>query len=142
MGGMVHVPDDLRCLFSARVERQGEAYVIEVPRREVERENVREGEVYRIAALGPAGTGAEESEPATDGADPSRAEVEDHPEPPVEQGEVRTVAIETTGDQGDGIAKVERGYVVIVQGGEPGDEVTVEMTTVRENFAIAHIVDQ
>ncbi|MFB6171805.1 MAG: TRAM domain-containing protein [Haloarculaceae archaeon] len=138
---MVNVPDDLRCLFSARVERQGDSYVVEIPRREVEQENVRTGEVYRVAALGPA--------PAADGAAPSGPTATEsasagdgHPEPPVEQGEVRTVTVETTGDQGDGIAKVERGYVVIVQDGEPGEEVTVEMTTVRENFAIAHIVEQ
>lgn len=139
---MVHVPDDLRCLFSARIERRGEEYVIEIPQREVEQQNVRPGEVYRVAALGPAEPDEENSEPVSDASDSARAEVADHPEPPVEQGEVRTVTVETTGDQGDGIAKVERGYVVIVQDGEPGEEVTVEMTTVRENFAIAHIVDQ
>lgn len=139
---MVHVPDDLRCLFSARVERRGEEYVIEIPRREIEQENVRPGEVYRIAALGPAASVTENGVSEPDVTDAERAEVADHPEPPVEQGEVRTVTVETTGDQGDGIAKVERGYVVIVQDGEPGEEVTVEMTTVRENFAIAHIVDQ
>lgn len=139
---MVHVPDDLRCLFSARVERRRETYVIEIPQREVEQQNVRPGEVYRVAALGPAEPDEENGDSAPDASDSTRAEVADHPEPPVEQGEVRTVTVETTGDQGDGIAKVERGYVVIVQDGEPGEEVTVEMTTVRENFAIAHIVDQ
>jgi predicted RNA-binding protein with TRAM domain len=51
------------------------------------------------------------------------------------------VTVETTGDQGDGIAKVERGYVVIVPGAEPGDEVTVELATVHENFAIAEAVE-
>jgi tRNA/tmRNA/rRNA uracil-C5-methylase (TrmA/RlmC/RlmD family) len=32
------------------------------------------------------------------------------------------VTIETVGDQGDGIAKVERGYVVIVPETQPGEQ--------------------
>ncbi|SDD77190.1 Predicted RNA-binding protein, contains TRAM domain [Natrinema hispanicum] len=61
--------------------------------------------------------------------------------PPVEEGEVRDVTIETVGDQGDGIAKVERGYVVIVSGAQPGDEPTIEIEQVQENVAFASIVD-
>ena len=61
--------------------------------------------------------------------------------PPVDEGEVRNVTIETVGEQGDGIAKVERGYVVIVPGGQPGDEPTVEIDQVRDNVAFASIVD-
>jgi predicted RNA-binding protein with TRAM domain len=59
----------------------------------------------------------------------------------VEEGEVRDVTIETVGDQGDGIAKVERGYVVIVPGAQPGDKPTVEIEQVQENVAFASIVD-
>ncbi|MDS0223289.1 TRAM domain-containing protein [Haloarcula sp. S1AR25-5A] len=59
----------------------------------------------------------------------------------MEEGEVRDVTIETVGDQGDGIAKVERGYVVIVAGTHPGDEPTVEIEQVQENVAFASIVD-
>jgi predicted RNA-binding protein with TRAM domain len=51
------------------------------------------------------------------------------------------VTIETTGDQGDGIAKVERGYVVIVPDGQPGDELSVEIEQVKENVAFASIVE-
>jgi predicted RNA-binding protein with TRAM domain len=58
------------------------------------------------------------------------------------EGEVRDVTIETTGDQGDGIAKVERGYVVIVPGGQPGDELSVEIEQVKENVAFAIIVER
>jgi predicted RNA-binding protein with TRAM domain len=56
-------------------------------------------------------------------------------------GGVREVTIESVGDQGDGIAKVERGYVVIVPDGEPGDQPTVEITNVRQNVSFATIVD-
>jgi len=58
----------------------------------------------------------------------------------VTERETRTVTIETTGDRGDGIARVERGYVVIVPGSIPGDELAVEIEVVKENFAMAEIV--
>ena len=133
---MVEIPDELRCLFTARAERRDGRTVIEVPKEEVERDTIPAGDTHRVAILGAVDDG--------DTPDRSPAAAEegaDHPAPPVEEEEVRTVTIETTGDQGDGIAKVERGYVVIVQGGSPGEEVTVEIATVRENFAIANPVD-
>jgi predicted RNA-binding protein with TRAM domain len=61
------------------------------------------------------------------------------PQPPVSQGAIREVTIESLGDQGDGIAKTDRGYVLIVPGARPGDEVTVEITEVRENVAFAEV---
>jgi predicted RNA-binding protein with TRAM domain len=60
--------------------------------------------------------------------------------PPVERGEVRSVTIDTLGDQGDGLARVERGFVVIVPGTQPGDRVDVEITDVRETVAFAEPV--
>lgn len=60
--------------------------------------------------------------------------------PPVDEGEVREVTIETLGEQGDGIAKVERSYVIIVDGGQPGETVDVDIYTVRGNVAFAEIV--
>lgn len=62
--------------------------------------------------------------------------------PPVEEGNRREVEIENLGDQGDGIAKVERGYVVIVPETNIGDRVTVEIQQVRENVAFADVVDR
>lgn len=60
--------------------------------------------------------------------------------PPVETGEVRSVTIDTLGDQGDGLARVERGFVVIVPGTQPGDRVDVEITDVRQTVAFAEPV--
>jgi predicted RNA-binding protein with TRAM domain len=51
------------------------------------------------------------------------------------------VTIETVGDQGDGITKVERGYVVIVPGDQLGDEQTVEIEQVQKNVTFGSIVD-
>jgi predicted RNA-binding protein with TRAM domain len=55
---------------------------------------------------------------------------------------VRDVTIETLGDKGDGTAKIERGYVVIVPDSRPGDEPTVEITSVRENVSFANVIDE
>ena len=64
-----------------------------------------------------------------------------HQPPPVEPGDIREVTIESLGDQGDGIAKIDHGYVVIVPGTHPDDEVTVEIEQARENLAFARVRD-
>lgn len=51
------------------------------------------------------------------------------------------MAIEPLGSQRDGIAKVERGYVVIVPDGESGDEPTVRIERAKDNVAFATILD-
>ena len=65
-----------------------------------------------------------------------------HQTPPVAEGEVRSVTINTLGDQGDGIAKVERGFILIVPGTQPGDQVEVEITDVKETVAFAEPVSE
>ena len=84
-------------------------------------------ETYRVAIL----ESLVSTEPSVqqESRKPSYREAASHSPsgPPVEEGEVRDVTIETVGDQGDDIAKVERGYVVIVAGAYRGDEPTVEI---------------
>lgn len=58
------------------------------------------------------------------------------------EGETRVVEIEHLGDQGDGIAKVERGYVVIAPDTSIGDRVTAEIQQARETVAFADVVDR
>ena len=65
----------------------------------------------------------------------------DEQAPPVESGDVREATIESLGDQGNGIAKVEQEYVVIVPAARPGDEVTVEIENARESVSFAEICD-
>jgi len=60
----------------------------------------------------------------------------------VEEGEQRDAEIEDIGEQGDGITRVERGFVVIVPDTELGERVTVEITDVRENVAFAEVTDR
>jgi predicted RNA-binding protein with TRAM domain len=136
---MVEIPDSLKSLFTATVEKRDGRYVIEVPESEIEHDAARPGETYRVAIL-PAQT---ESAPAeTSSGDLSQRDRQPGPpEPPVDEGEVREVTIESVGDQGDGIAKVERGYVVIVPDARPGDQPTVEIEQVKENVAFARIID-
>ena len=91
------------------------------------------GETYRVALIAPdsseEGTEPEETAP-------------DEPQPPVEPGEIRYVEIEDIGKQGDGIARVERGYVIIVPGTDIGERVKVEVTEVKSNFAVGEAIDE
>ena len=127
---MVEIPDTLECLFTTSLEEQNGSYTLEVPRSEIEEGSITAGETYRVVLLegpeSPTSSTSTQSQP-------------DEQAPPVESGDIREVTIESLGDQGDGIAKVERGYVVIVPGARPGDEVTVEIENARQNVAFAEI---
>ena len=137
---MAEIPDSLQSLFTATVEQRDGRYVVEIPTSEVEHEAAVPGRTYRVAVLPTANTGTDEAAPpAEDGETTDRTP--GRPAPPVDEGEIRDVTIESVGDQGDGIAKVERGYVVIVPGAEPGDEPTVEIEQVKQNVAFARVVD-
>ena len=138
----MELSDTLQTLYTATVEQDDGTYQITVPEREVVTGTLAEGETYRVALMS---TSASDTE-ATDTTEITQsAEYADHRQeydgPPVEEGEQRDVEIENIGDQGDGIAKVEHGYVVIVPETSVGDRVTVEMQQVRENVAFADIVD-
>ena len=123
----------LLCLVSARVERRDDSFVIEIPRNEVDEGTLNEGELYRVGFL--------ETDDEADVSESSGSE-ESQLQPPVEEGEVRYVEVEDIGKQGDGIARVERGYVIIVPGTEVGDQVKVEVDEVKENFAVGKIIEE
>ncbi|MFC6723479.1 TRAM domain-containing protein [Halobium palmae] len=134
---MVEIPDSIQCLFSASVSEQNESFVIEIPRHEVDHGGITVGDHYRVAVLSHESTSSEPSQSTDNFGGTHQQEPQG---PPVEEGELVELTIETRGDQGDGIAKVDRGYVVIVPNGEPGTTVTVEIDTVRKNVAFAEIV--
>lgn len=129
--------DSIACLYSATVTETDGSYVIEVPEREIEMGDVDPGSTVRVAILR---DDSEETASETTTATAARRPT-DHPEPPVEEGDVRDVTIESTGDQGDGIAKIDRGFVVIVPGARPGDDVTVEVESVQPNYAVASVIE-
>jgi predicted RNA-binding protein with TRAM domain len=131
----VEISDKLLCLFSAEVTADGDGYTVEIPRREVDTGSIEPGETYRVALI--RGDLEDEDSPDT-GPDTAPSE----PQPPVEEGETRYVEIEDIGKQGDGIARVERGYVIIVPDTEVGEQVKVEITEVKSNFAVGEVIEE
>ena len=136
------VSESLKSLYTASIEHDDGTYQITVPEREIAAGTLAEGETYRIALILTTESNTDTTEPDPDqGVDHN----EHQPEadgPPVTEGEHRDVEIEHLGDQGNGIAKVERGYVLIVPETTVGDRVTVEIQQVRENVAFADVVDR
>lgn len=164
----MEIPDNLLCLFSANVEERRGSYVIEIPKHEVTNGEVRSGEVYRTAILSaktdtqmstevekrvsPSQAGDESDDGRNAKPDDGRnAEPDDEPKqtpnrdasgPPVTEGEIREVDIDDIGEQGDGITRVERGFVVIVPETEQGERVTIEITDVQPNVAFGEVKER
>ncbi|WP_435119224.1 TRAM domain-containing protein [Halolamina sp. C58] len=135
----MEISDELLCLFSATVREEGERYVVEVPKREIERGSLSAGDTYRVALIDGE---ASASDGGTTTTSTDTATGEGEPQPPVEKGEVRYVEVEDIGKQGDGIARVERGYVIIVPGADVGERVKIEVTEVKSNFAVGEIIEE
>ncbi|WP_255197015.1 TRAM domain-containing protein [Halorarius litoreus] len=131
----MEISEKLLCLFSADIEADGDRYVVEVPRREIDTGAIEPGDTYRVALIA-----GGEREPTASDESTEDAPV-DEPQPPVERGEIRYVEIEDLGKQGDGIARVERGYVIIIPGAEVGERVKIEVTEVKSNFAVGEIIE-
>jgi len=136
---MIEISEKLRSLFTGTVRERDGRYVIEVPASEVEHDAVIPGERYRVALVETPGRGGDTG--GTRSGSASDSDDRGAPTPPVDEGEVRQVVVESVGDQGDGIAKVERGYVVIVPDATPGDEPTVEIEEVQQNVAFARMIE-
>ena len=134
-GLTVEISEKLLCMFSTNVTEEEDRYVIEVPRREVETGDIDPGNIYRVALIA-----REETESSNDSA--GRSTRPSEPQPPVAIGETRYVEIEDIGKQGDGIARVERGYVIIVPGAEVGERVKIEVSEVKSNFAVGEIIEE
>jgi predicted RNA-binding protein with TRAM domain len=131
---MAEIPQALRSLFTEEIKYQDGSYRVKIPSREIETGSIQPGEKYRVAVLNsgspsPAAERTRSKEPS-----PTAG-------PPVEEGERRTVSIDSIGDEGDGIAKVDRGYIVIVPEAKPGDKPTVEIDKVKKNVAFASVID-
>ncbi len=131
----MEISDKLLCLFSTDVSAENGRYVVEIPSSEVENGNVDPGDVYRVALIA-----REDADGESDSSERSTPPSE--PQPPVEIGETRYVEIEDLGKQGDGIARVERGYVIIVPDAEVGERVKIEITEVKSNFAVGEIIEE
>ncbi|MHC3381934.1 TRAM domain-containing protein [Haloarcula sp. H-GB5] len=160
---------DLHCLFTAPVEEHQDSYVIEIPKQEVELGTLAPETLYRIAlfqsaaeAPTPQSQSGSQSDPQSSShskaesqsssqsgpqsdsrsGEPSREPEFGPSSPPVAEGETRVVEIENIGDKGDGVARIDGGYVVIVSDADVGERLRVEMDQVRENVAFAEIVER
>nr|WP_206335527.1 TRAM domain-containing protein [Natronolimnobius sp. AArcel1] len=134
----VEISEKLLCLFSTEVSAEEDRYVIEVPRQEVETGDIDPGDVYRVALI--SRDDGDDADGEAVAQQPQSAPSE--PQPPVDVSETRYVEIEDIGKQGDGIARVERGYVIIVPGADVGDRVKIEVTEVKSNFAVGEIIEE
>lgn len=132
----MEISEQLRCLFSARVEERDGSYRIDVPKQELQLGEIAQDETYRVAIV------PSLSEDKNQDTDDTRQRERGVSKPPVEEGDTRDVEIEDLGEQGDGITRVERGFVVIVPDTEQGERVSVEITNVRENLAFGNVVDR
>ncbi|WP_049934208.1 TRAM domain-containing protein [Haloplanus natans] len=135
----MEISEELECLFSASIAEQDGSYVIHIPERELQLGDLQQGETYRVALVSsPTQSEPEQSEQAETRSQTQRESLE----PPVEEGETRDVEIEDIGEQGDGITRVERGFVVIVPDTKASERVKIEITDVRQNVAFAEVVDR
>lgn len=137
----MEISEDLQCLFSATIDQRDGAYVIEVPDDELRVGSLDAAETYRVALLPAPGADGQPSgeQPSSESA-PSRER--SGLTPPVEEGEQRAVEIEDIGEQGDGLTRVERGFVVIVPDTETGERVRIEVTDVKENVAFGAVKER
>lgn len=133
----MEISDKLLCLFSAEIADEDDRYVVEVPKREIDTGAVEAGDTYRVALISRKAAEADEPDEPTTTSRPTS-----EPQPPVEAGELRYVEIEDIGKQGDGIARVERGYVIIVPGADVGERVKIEVSEVKSNFAVGEIIEE
>jgi len=135
----MEISNELTSLFSAPIEEYRDSYVIKLPRAELEEGLVEASESYQVALIsnrvGP-DTAQEDSE------NTATEQSVDRDEPPVSVGETRVVEIEEIGDQGDGLTRVDRGYVVIVPETEKDERVRIRIRHVREMVAFADIVER
>lgn len=132
----MEIPDRLHCLFAADVEETRDAYRITVPKRELEVGSLSAGSTYKVAVLS-----HDTDESDTEATTPSQS-TESTPEAPVAEGETRTVEIEDLGDQGDGLTRVDRGFVVIIPDTEIGERVRIEINNVRDTVAFGEVVER
>ncbi|MFC4990503.1 TRAM domain-containing protein [Saliphagus infecundisoli] len=132
----MEVPEELLCLFSAEVEADGDSYRIEIPAREVTEGDLQLGEAYRVALLASDSDSGSSAHETTGQSSESSAR-----DPPIAEGDRRIVDIDDIGKRGDGIARVERGYVVIVPETEIGDRVKIEIENVQETLAFGEVIE-
>ena len=131
--------ETLRALYTTRVEERNGDYVLTIPSREIDVGTLAAGETYRVALLADSAA-SDSTTPSSASPQPATpSQQSDSATPPVAPGETRRVEIETLGDQGDGIARIERGFVVIVPDTTIGEQVDIEITSTTDSVAFGEV---
>jgi len=139
----MEISNELTSLFSAPVEEHRGSYVIELPRAKLREGSIEASESYQVALI--SNQVDSDSDSVQEGSENKNTKTEqsvDQNKPPVSVGEKRIVEIDEIGDQGDGITRVERGYVVIVPETEVGERVQIQIRHVRETVGFADVVER
>lgn len=150
---MTEVPDRLLTLYSAEIDTTGDEYTITVPKREVKMGDVDPEAALQVGLFDKEGKSdtdpSPDQEPSKNGRSGSnrrqaevdrRAKEYDNSGPPVEKGEIVEVEIESLGDKGDGIARVDKGYVIIIPDTDVGEQVSARLNKIKENVGFAEVV--
>ena len=132
---MVEISGDLLCLYTAKIDASGDTYTVEVPKREVEAGELTPGEPTKVAVFSTAPSASDSSSNSQSATQRTHSE-----SPPVDEGDIVDVEIDSLGDQGDGIGRVGPGYVVIVPETDVGERVSVRIIEAKENVAFAEVV--
>ncbi|WP_433633722.1 TRAM domain-containing protein [Halomicrococcus sp. NG-SE-24] len=137
--------DGVHGVFSVDITEQNGSYTVTIPKREITRGDVDDDAVYRVALIETSTTATDE--PAAETAESQtdtdlNTPADEESGPPVDEGDRRVVEIEAIGEQGDGIARVEHGYVIIIPETEEGDQVTIEVTEVNQTVAFGSVVER
>jgi len=135
----MEISEQLTCLFATEVEERDQSYVVEVPKQEVDVGYVDPTKDYQVGVLKQPG---ETSQAAPIQTSDDSSQQPDLDQPPVSTGETRVVEITELGDQGDGLTRVERGFVVIVPETEVGERVQIRIETVHETVAFGEVVER
>jgi predicted RNA-binding protein with TRAM domain len=132
---------ELLCLFSGKIRRDSNGdFVVTIPSSEINHGTIQPGNAHRIGIFDE--VSAEPGALQGRSRDPEGPTAQQPPtgEPPVEEGEELTVKIEGKGEEGDGVAKVPPGYVIMVPETEVGEEVKIQVTATRENVGFGTVV--
>lgn len=142
------IPEELVYLSTHKIQQSDEQYEIQIPDTHIEGGPLDESDEYRVAIMrttdpSPSSQSASDSDPQESSVSNTNrnSPTGDEYEPPVSVGDELTVTIDSTGDQGDGIAHVAGGYVVVVENANVGEELLVHIDSVKQNYSFASIVD-
>lgn len=137
---MLRIPDKLESIYKVRATRnQDGTLTVEIPEVVDSNLDIEDGELLQVALF------STENNPTEFGvSNAGRSEnghIPDSSDTPVDEGEKREVEVTEKGDKGDGIAKIDDGFVLIVPDADVGEIHRVEVTRVDNRFAFSESIE-